>query len=193
MSELGRPQQPRLQVETKYHDLKYPTCSLLRRSLLDIGRNVGSGLERLLELDNHRRKSSLHWVSSCCEGMIKETYRQGANALVIVDGLVDGKVGVGDLVAEEVGALAVGVVLRDQVVVVFQGLVVLGGTLGQLRRPVGLVALASSRLRREVETHSPVDVQVGNGVDDVLLLRSLTVVAAELSGKEAQDRDVLKG
>lgn len=131
------------------------------RSLLEVGGDLGTRLKGLLELGQGGRQRR----------------RECANLGIVVDGLVNGKVCVRDLVAEQEGTGGLAVQRVEQRVVLGRSFVlVLGRLLAQLLDPGG----------------APVDVQIRRGVYGVLLLVGSAVVdAAEVARDVAQSRDVL--
>lgn len=70
-----------------------------------------------------------------------KTYRKSSRSLVIIDGLVDSKVGVRDLVTQQVGPRMVIVVLRNDAVILGSGLILVRLRLGrQIGHPLLLHA-----------------------------------------------------
>lgn len=111
---------------------------------LNVAGNIRPLLKGRLECENRFRESRLESISNrVCKGVSGlrelETYRKSPRPLIIVDGLVDRKVDIGDLVTQEIRPIVVVVVLaQDPVVLRGKFVFVRIGFLLQVGDPTGL-------------------------------------------------------
>lgn len=110
---------------------------------LNVAGNIRPLLKGRLECENRFRKSRLDSISDRVRkevsGLWRQTYRKSPRSLIIVDGLVDCKVGIGDFVTQEIRAVVVVVVLaQDSVVFRDKFVFVRIGFLLQVGDPTGL-------------------------------------------------------
>lgn len=88
---------------------------------LNVAGNIRPLLKGRLECENRFRKSRLESISNRVRkdgaGLWAETYGKSPRPLIIVNGLVNCKVGIGDFVTQEIRAVVVVVVLAQDPVV----------------------------------------------------------------------------
>lgn len=88
---------------------------------LNVAGNIRPLLKGRLECENRFRKSRLESISNRVRkdgaGLWAETYGKSPRSLIIVNGLVNCKVGIGDFVTQEIRAVVVIVVLAQDPVV----------------------------------------------------------------------------
>ena len=103
---------------------------------------------------------------------------------IVIDRYINSEVGIANLTAQEVRSFAVGIVLPDKIVVLGSGslLVLVSGSFLQVSDPLSLNVSISDVWKVQHETYPPVDVDIRHQVRQILILATLAVILAEISG-----------